>query len=250
MKTIVYVNPKGGTGKTSLSVITAKALTQTGKRVLFIDTDPQNSATYFLTQQLHAQTLYMVYAGDPLKENIVPTRWGFDLVPSEVRLMFFADMSPSHLKQELMTVADDYDYCIIDAAPYFNVLMRVAITAADTIVIPTTVDVFGHKCVHMLMDAMSKMDMAGKELIIVLTMWQPEKASDNVFNNRLGDMFRKDKRLGLYLAETHIYRSRPIQRIMVEKDYKIMALKALQTITAHVAEVTGCGDVHDLMEVG
>jgi AAA domain len=41
---IAFLNPKGGTGKTTLSINLARALQQSGYRVLIVDSDPQGMA--------------------------------------------------------------------------------------------------------------------------------------------------------------------------------------------------------------
>lgn len=49
MKTITFCNGKGGTGKSTVTVLTALALHHVGKRVKIVDTDPQQTATKWLS---------------------------------------------------------------------------------------------------------------------------------------------------------------------------------------------------------
>lgn len=47
MKIIAFMGQKGGTGKTTLAVHTAVAAGQDGHKVVLVDTDPQESATFW-----------------------------------------------------------------------------------------------------------------------------------------------------------------------------------------------------------
>ena len=51
MKAILVANPKGGSGKTTLSINIAGYLASRGKQVLMLDMDRQKSATLWLTQR-------------------------------------------------------------------------------------------------------------------------------------------------------------------------------------------------------
>jgi chromosome partitioning protein len=51
VKTIAFVNGKGGTGKTALSLLLGLALLRSGRRVRFVDFDPQRSLDGLLKLQ-------------------------------------------------------------------------------------------------------------------------------------------------------------------------------------------------------
>lgn len=64
MKIITNTNQKGGTGKTSLTLLLAYGLADTGHTVLVIDLDQQCDASYLLTRGAYnsSQTSYEVLA--------------------------------------------------------------------------------------------------------------------------------------------------------------------------------------------
>ena len=47
---ITVANEKGGVGKTDLTVNLSSLLANMGKRILLIDLDPQDNASYYLAQ--------------------------------------------------------------------------------------------------------------------------------------------------------------------------------------------------------
>ncbi len=62
MKVISFYNVKGGTGKTSLSYLSGQYLSSIGKRVLFVDLDPQASLTHRLLEAKPQRTIYNLLA--------------------------------------------------------------------------------------------------------------------------------------------------------------------------------------------
>lgn len=54
MKTIAFASIKGGTGKSSLAILTANMLAQRHNRVLVIDMDVQNSTTFYYLDKADA----------------------------------------------------------------------------------------------------------------------------------------------------------------------------------------------------
>lgn len=51
MSTIAFINGKGGSGKTTLSVLVAASLAEAGHQVTLADTDPQETATRWLAER-------------------------------------------------------------------------------------------------------------------------------------------------------------------------------------------------------
>jgi len=104
---IAFLNQKGGTGKTTLSINIAHALTLKKKaKVLLIDSDPQGSARDWAATREE----------DPL----------FPVV----------GIDRAVIHKELPNMEGDYDYIIIDGPPQVSELARSAIMAADMVVVP------------------------------------------------------------------------------------------------------------------
>lgn len=148
MKTIVFANQKGGVAKTTSAMAVAEGLTECGLRVLLIDCDPQcnSTATHGAVTENATTLCDVLYNGDPILEAIQHTALG-DIVPSDP-LLSGADVRIIKLGKEyllrdaLVAVTDQYDYCIIDTPPSLGILLINALTAADSVIVPLTADAY------------------------------------------------------------------------------------------------------------
>ena len=144
MKTIAFINQKGGVGKTTCSVEIASRFAAKGKSVLCVDADPQANMTfvYGLNPDGVKLTLKDVFDGKiEIQKAILKTAEGVDLVPDNI---FMADADRAYfgvnsfrmLKKALSSVANQYDYCIIDSPPNLGILNLNVLVATDYVIIP------------------------------------------------------------------------------------------------------------------
>lgn len=146
-KTICIANQKGGVGKTTTSVNLSSALASLGKKVLLIDMDPQGNASSGLGIKRHesqdANSYHVLIGEKTLSEVILQTSnknlqvstANPDLVGAEIELV---DMPQREyrLKQAIATVADIYDFVIIDCPPSLGLLTLNSLNAADSFLVP------------------------------------------------------------------------------------------------------------------
>lgn len=146
-KTICIANQKGGVGKTTTSVNLSSALATLGKRVLLIDMDPQGNASSGLGIKRYdsqeSNTYHVLIGEKTLTETTQNTSNGNlkvstanpDLVGAEIELV---DMPQREyrLKQAIATVADQYDFVLIDCPPSLGLLTLNALNAADSFLVP------------------------------------------------------------------------------------------------------------------
>ncbi|MBR3624094.1 MAG: AAA family ATPase [Selenomonadaceae bacterium] len=152
MKTVSFINFKGGVGKTTISVNTAYALSNTLEniKVLFIDNDKQGNASNWLGADLSKGSIAHLMMGDAtVKEIIQHTNYqNMDLIPADnglidVQSALIKNESVNQatiLKNALKAVEKDYDICIVDNPPDINVSVLNALAITDEVVIVTTPD--------------------------------------------------------------------------------------------------------------
>lgn len=146
----LFLNFKGGTGKTSVSTSYAFRLAERGYKVLVIDLDSQGHATKCLGLEpdRYPRTLAdALIKRVPLREVKVATGFpGLDVVPSNLN-MSTVDLSlmplagrEFRLKNVLKEIEGEYEAIIFDAPPSFGLLNLNALVAADTLLVPVLAD--------------------------------------------------------------------------------------------------------------
>lgn len=151
MQVITFSSIKGGVGKTSLGILVANALSTKKRKILFVDSDPQNSSSFFYDPEGRAASvnasLANVLKGGNIKDNITPTlQPGVDIVSSAFELLNSECQNCDHdiLQTELSTLKG-YDYCIIDTSPTVNDIVVNAIKVSNIVVMPVTLTLFDYR---------------------------------------------------------------------------------------------------------
>lgn len=146
MRTISFINWKGGVGKTTISIHTAYALAEywDQNRVLFIDTDKQGNASSWFHADPNKTTLTDIFRHEATaREAIQKTRYPhIDLIAADASLLdvnieILKDpkgRQDNILKKALEPVANDYDICIIDNPPDSNIPVLNGLAMVDDLI--------------------------------------------------------------------------------------------------------------------
>ncbi|RMG14718.1 MAG: ParA family protein [Deltaproteobacteria bacterium] len=184
---LLFLNFKGGTGKTSLSVSVAYRLAEMGYRTLLLDLDSQGHATQCLGYDGEAceRTLYDVLVKKaPIEEVRIETPLAeLHLVPASLR-MATVDLAlmPQSAREYKLTRAIDavsvqYDFVVLDAPPSFGLLNLNAILAADDLYVPVLPDFLSFHGLKLLFetleDIQEDLEHAMARIFVVINQFNP-----------------------------------------------------------------------------
>ncbi|MBQ4379550.1 MAG: ParA family protein [Treponema sp.] len=167
-KIFVFVNQKGGVGKTTSAINIGAYMARLGKKVLLVDFDSQGNMTSGVGLTKDKPTIYELMieektADECIKktavENLDVVTASIDLagfsielvekVPDEKERMFF-------LKNALDPLRSRYDYILIDCPPSLGLLTVNGLVAADGVLIPMQCEYFAIEGLALLIESKNR----------------------------------------------------------------------------------------------
>ena len=173
MKIVSIINYKGGVGKTTLTTNLAAGLARYGYRVLAIDLDPQTNLTFsfvtveewekkYETNKTIKHWFNAIIDNEkniPSFRDLVIKSQGVDVLSSHLGLIdvdieLAAGLASgterqrksnflktySYIRDELVSLGEEYDIALIDCPPNFSVVTRNALIASDYYIVPAKMD--------------------------------------------------------------------------------------------------------------
>lgn len=183
MTTIALSSFKGGTGKSSLSVLLGNCYAVAGRRVLIVDLDHQQNVTRYhatdpdatrdrnIAEAFHRGTL----DGNVLQSHIMNT----DFVAGSFGILKQRAANPRTLARILEPVRGDYDVCIVDCPPTLDNIVLNGWYAADRIATPARLDGFDLLGIADFGNALGEEIPDHGPWTIVLNFYRPPRSSSS-----------------------------------------------------------------------
>jgi chromosome partitioning protein len=164
MSVYVFVNQKGGVGKTTSAINIGAYLAQAGKKTLLVDFDSQANLSSGVSAVKGRPGIYEALSGkvsveDAVQETCAPNLF---VIPATIDLSGAAveligeEKRDYFLKNTLAPVAKKYDFILIDCPPSLGVLTVNGLTAADRVLIPMQCEYFALEGLTLLLETVKR----------------------------------------------------------------------------------------------
>ncbi|MDR0600104.1 MAG: ParA family protein [Treponema sp.] len=163
-RVFVFVNQKGGVGKTTSAVNLGAYLAEAGKSVLLVDFDSQANLSSGVGVSKARPGVYELISGQAgldavIRETAVAN---LSVIPSSIDLSGAAvelveqENRDFFLKKALSPVRNRYDYILIDCPPSLGVLTLNGLAAADAALIPMQCEYFALEGLTLLLQTIKR----------------------------------------------------------------------------------------------
>lgn len=160
-KCFVFVNQKGGVGKTTSCINIGAYIALAGKKVLLVDFDSQGNMSSGVGVSKEKPTIYELIAGlakpnevikhtsvdglDAISASIDLSGATIELVEQENREFF--------LKKAIDPLRSQYDYIFIDCPPSLGLLTLNGLATADSVLVPMQCEYFALEGITLLLNS-------------------------------------------------------------------------------------------------
>lgn len=163
-KICVFVNQKGGVGKTTSAINIGTYFAIEGKRTLLVDFDPQGNLSSGVGVYKPNHTIYDVIGekctvSDAIHKTAIPN---LQVIPANIELSGAAvelvdvERREFFLKNALSPVADNFDYIFIDCPPSLGILTINGLVCANAVLVPLQCEYFALEGLTLLLNTISR----------------------------------------------------------------------------------------------
>lgn len=189
-KKIIFLNQKGGVGKTTTAVNVGSALARDGNKVLLVDLDSQGNLSSSVSADTSKPGIYEVLAGEadisaiqttPVN-NLYCLSGGINMAGLAVELVD-EDNREFFLKNALAPLEDSFDFIFADCPPALDLVTMNALCWANGVVIPMQCEYFAMEGLNLLLRTINsvkkKLNPSLEILGIVFTMYSKRANLNN-----------------------------------------------------------------------
>ena len=163
-KIFVFVNQKGGVGKTTSAINIGAYIAKAGKKVLLVDFDSQGNMSTGAGVPKDKPTIYELLAERAPAQDVIkhtPVE-RLDAISSDTDLSGAAielvdqERREFFLKNALAPLKAVYDYILIDCPPSLGILTLNGLVAADAVLVPMQCEYFALEGITLLLQTVKK----------------------------------------------------------------------------------------------
>lgn len=175
-KTFVFVNQKGGVGKTTSAINIGAYIALAGKKVLLVDFDSQaNMSSGVGVSPKDKPTVYELISGFAKPEETVKHTMikSLDVISASLDLSGAAielvdqERREYFLKDALEPLKPKYDYIFIDCPPSLGILTLNGLVAADAVLVPMQCEYFALEGITLLLQGVQKVQKTHNPSLII-----------------------------------------------------------------------------------
>ena len=189
-KKIIFLNQKGGVGKTTTAVNVGSALAKEGFKVLLVDLDSQGNMSSAVSADTSRPGIYEILAGEADFSAVQTTSvdglfclsGGINMAGLAVELVD-EDNREFFLKNALASFDDKFDYIFADCPPALDLVTMNALCWANYVIIPMQCEYFAMEGLNLLLrtvNSVKKRLNPGLDVLgIVFTMYSKRANLNN-----------------------------------------------------------------------
>lgn len=196
---IAIANQKGGVGKTTISMGLAGVLSEFGKKILLIDMDQQGNLSSAFLDNIHGleRTVFdLLIEEAEISQVLYKTQIdNIDILPANLALsdldirLAGDDDAQYYLLEALQEIDANYDYIIIDCPPNLGRATRMALVAANGILVPIECQewaVKGSSQLDAYVEKVKKRANPHLEILgFVINKYDPRRSLESTYNQAL-----------------------------------------------------------------
>ena len=187
---IIFLNQKGGVGKTTTAVNVGSALAKEGYKVLLVDLDSQGNLSSSVSVDTSKPGIYEILVEEadfsaiqstPVN-NLYCLSGGINMAGLAIELVD-ENRREFFLKEALAPIANDYDFIFADCPPALDLVTMNALCWADSVIIPMQCEYFAMEGLNLLLRTISsikkQLNPSLEVLGIVFTMYSSRSNLNN-----------------------------------------------------------------------
>lgn len=174
-KVFVFVNQKGGVGKTTSAINIGAFMAQLGQKVLLVDFDSQGNMSSGVGVSKDKPTIYELMAAQATPEETVKhtSVENLDAISASIDLSGAAielveqENREFFLKNALSPLKNQYDYILIDCPPSLGLLTLNGLATADAVLVPMQCEYFALEGIALLLQTVRKVQKSINPSLVI-----------------------------------------------------------------------------------